>query len=371
MIQVLRVQWLCFKEAGRQLRLKGGRPPNPWADVAVSRLRRSHPWPHPGARGLRLFCPFFQLEFPSLPCRHGPRPCAPLSVLSAALWFPLGRGCFVTLGRVLRMPFLAKSSQGNPPPLSGPLERLMASEGTPGLLKLSSPGCCGAQPSLQASLLGAGGGEDREGGGVGGFCWELQGPRFSLEAGDSFPSSHEEGGGGLGPASTSRGNAGRRGWSLSLAKFEPCLITQTFLLCPPSPDRAGFMQACESAYSSWKFSGGFRTWVKMSLVETKEEDGREAVEFRQEVGGAGLASHLPWVHPRVQVQGASRRGQLRPGLLRVSGCPTGSEWARRWGVRRAFLLQARPAPDPLLLSQRLPERTRWSVLQSGAWSSWI
>lgn len=47
------------------------------------------------------------------------------------------------------------------------------------------------------------------------------------------------------------------------------------------------MQACESASSSWKFSGGFRTWVKMSLVETKEEDGREAVEFRQEVGGAG------------------------------------------------------------------------------------
>lgn len=43
------------------------------------------------------------------------------------------------------------------------------------------------------------------------------------------------------------------------------------------------MQACESAYSSWKFSGGFRTWVKMSLVKTKEEDGREAVEFRQEV----------------------------------------------------------------------------------------
>lgn len=50
------------------------------------------------------------------------------------------------------------------------------------------------------------------------------------------------------------------------------------------------MQACESAYSSWKFSGGFRTWVKMSLVETKEEDGREAVEFRQEVGGAAPAS---------------------------------------------------------------------------------
>lgn len=58
------------------------------------------------------------------------------------------------------------------------------------------------------------------------------------------------------------------------------------------------MQACESAYSSWKFSGGFRTWVKMSLVKTKEEDGREAVEFRQEVGRAGCASHRwplpPW-----------------------------------------------------------------------------
>lgn len=50
------------------------------------------------------------------------------------------------------------------------------------------------------------------------------------------------------------------------------------------------MQACERAYSSWKFSGGFRTWVKMSLVETEEKDGREAVEFRQEVGGAGSAS---------------------------------------------------------------------------------
>lgn len=59
-----------------------------------------------------------------------------------------------------------------------------------------------------------------------------------------------------------------------------------------SPDRVGFMQACESASSSWKFSGGFRTWVKMSLVETKEEDGREAVEFRQEVGGAGWVKLL-------------------------------------------------------------------------------
>lgn len=43
------------------------------------------------------------------------------------------------------------------------------------------------------------------------------------------------------------------------------------------------MKDCESSYSSWKFSGGFRTWVKMSLVKTKEEDGRETVEFKQEV----------------------------------------------------------------------------------------
>uniref|UniRef100_A0A8D0HGN1 Proton-activated chloride channel n=1 Tax=Sphenodon punctatus TaxID=8508 RepID=A0A8D0HGN1_SPHPU len=49
-----------------------------------------------------------------------------------------------------------------------------------------------------------------------------------------------------------------------------------------SAHKAEFMKACESSYSSWKFSGGFRTWVKMSLVETKEEDGRETVEFRQE-----------------------------------------------------------------------------------------
>lgn len=52
------------------------------------------------------------------------------------------------------------------------------------------------------------------------------------------------------------------------------------------------MQACESAYSSWKFSGGFRTWVKMSLVKTKEEDGREAVEFRQEVVAVSLANMM-------------------------------------------------------------------------------
>ncbi|XP_015283114.1 PREDICTED: transmembrane protein 206 isoform X2 [Gekko japonicus] len=50
-----------------------------------------------------------------------------------------------------------------------------------------------------------------------------------------------------------------------------------------SPNKSEFMKRCESSYSSWKFSGGFRTWVKMSLVETKEKDGRETVEFRQEI----------------------------------------------------------------------------------------
>nr|XP_020650262.1 transmembrane protein 206 [Pogona vitticeps] len=50
-----------------------------------------------------------------------------------------------------------------------------------------------------------------------------------------------------------------------------------------SPNKSEFMKDCESSYSSWKFSGGFRTWVKMSLVKTKEEDSRETVEFRQEI----------------------------------------------------------------------------------------
>ncbi|XP_074753274.1 proton-activated chloride channel isoform X1 [Athene noctua] len=49
-----------------------------------------------------------------------------------------------------------------------------------------------------------------------------------------------------------------------------------------SPEKAEFMKDCESSYSGWKFSGGFRTWVKMSLVKTKEEDGSETVEFKQE-----------------------------------------------------------------------------------------
>ncbi|KAG8584356.1 hypothetical protein GDO81_008792 [Engystomops pustulosus] len=49
-----------------------------------------------------------------------------------------------------------------------------------------------------------------------------------------------------------------------------------------SENQTRFMQDCESSFSSWKFSGGFRTWVKMSLVKTTEEDGSQSVEFRQE-----------------------------------------------------------------------------------------
>lgn len=43
------------------------------------------------------------------------------------------------------------------------------------------------------------------------------------------------------------------------------------------------MKDCERNYSMWTFSGGFRTWVKMSLVRTSGR-GNESVEFRQEVG---------------------------------------------------------------------------------------
>lgn len=54
-----------------------------------------------------------------------------------------------------------------------------------------------------------------------------------------------------------------------------CLLT-------PSSDKAEFMRDCEKNYSMWTFSGGFRTWVKMSLVRTSGK-GNESVEFRQEV----------------------------------------------------------------------------------------
>nr|XP_004671338.2 proton-activated chloride channel isoform X2 [Jaculus jaculus] len=71
------------------------------------------------------------------------------------------------------------------------------------------------------------------------------------------------------------------------------LLFSSFQEFLQSPDRAAFMQTCESAYSSWKFSGGFRTWVKMSLVKTKEEDGQESVEFRQETSVVNYIDQRP------------------------------------------------------------------------------
>ncbi|KAM7376315.1 hypothetical protein PAMP_006057 [Pampus punctatissimus] len=48
-----------------------------------------------------------------------------------------------------------------------------------------------------------------------------------------------------------------------------------------STNNSKFMRDCERNYSMWTFSGGFRTWVKMSLVKTSGKS-NEAVEFRQE-----------------------------------------------------------------------------------------
>lgn len=48
-----------------------------------------------------------------------------------------------------------------------------------------------------------------------------------------------------------------------------------------SANRSAFLRDCERNYSMWTFSGGFRTWVKMSLVKTSGRSS-EAVEFRQE-----------------------------------------------------------------------------------------
>lgn len=48
-----------------------------------------------------------------------------------------------------------------------------------------------------------------------------------------------------------------------------------------SANQSEFMRDCERNYSMWTFSGGFRTWVKMSLVRTSGKSD-EAVEFRQE-----------------------------------------------------------------------------------------
>ncbi|XP_034432787.1 proton-activated chloride channel [Hippoglossus hippoglossus] len=48
-----------------------------------------------------------------------------------------------------------------------------------------------------------------------------------------------------------------------------------------SLNQSEFMRDCEKNYSMWTFSGGFRTWVKMSLVRTSGKS-NDAMEFRQE-----------------------------------------------------------------------------------------
>lgn len=50
------------------------------------------------------------------------------------------------------------------------------------------------------------------------------------------------------------------------------------------------MRDCERNYSMWTFSGGFRTWVKMSLVRTSGKKS-ESVEFRQEVFLTSQCTH--------------------------------------------------------------------------------
>nr|DBA27240.1 TPA: hypothetical protein GDO54_011405 [Pyxicephalus adspersus] len=60
-----------------------------------------------------------------------------------------------------------------------------------------------------------------------------------------------------------------------------------------SLNQTKFMQDCERSFSSWKFSGGFRTWVKMSLVKTTEEDGSQSVEFRQETSVVNFIDRRP------------------------------------------------------------------------------
>ncbi|XP_043551801.1 proton-activated chloride channel isoform X1 [Chiloscyllium plagiosum] len=71
------------------------------------------------------------------------------------------------------------------------------------------------------------------------------------------------------------------------------LLFSSFKELQESSDKAQFMQDCERSYSMWTFSGGFRTWVKMSLVKTTEEDGSESVEFRQESTLVRYNDHRP------------------------------------------------------------------------------
>lgn len=59
------------------------------------------------------------------------------------------------------------------------------------------------------------------------------------------------------------------------------MLFSNFSHLTESTNKSEFMRDCERNYSTWTFSGGFRTWVKMSLVKTSGKS-NEAVEFRQE-----------------------------------------------------------------------------------------
>ncbi|XP_054912994.1 proton-activated chloride channel [Poeciliopsis prolifica] len=67
-----------------------------------------------------------------------------------------------------------------------------------------------------------------------------------------------------------------------------------------SANKSEFMRDCERNYSMWTFSGGFRTWVKMSLVKTSGRRS-EAVEFRQESGVVKFNDKRPESEQTVQL----------------------------------------------------------------------
>lgn len=70
-------------------------------------------------------------------------------------------------------------------------------------------------------------------------------------------------------------------WS-SVMKTLTRAVWMTSVFWPSSQNKSRFMRETERNCSRWTFSGGFRTWVKMSTVKTfgKHSD---SVEFRQEV----------------------------------------------------------------------------------------
>ena len=143
-----------------------GRPPHPWADVAMSRLHHSHLWPRPGVWGLclSLFCAFFQLELPALPCGCGPRPLLAQRLPVAPLWafsaLPRGFLCDPGAGAAG-----ASSGRELPREPSSPLRAFKEADGQwghPRAAEAEFSRVLGGSSPVCRPLLGAGGGEDRE-----------------------------------------------------------------------------------------------------------------------------------------------------------------------------------------------------------------